>query len=150
RIQRSQAQVIWEVERLATAVGLSPQDRVLGAAPFSHTNGLLRSMVAAILSGAVLVPVPQFERRAVGRVIQDNAITVFIGVPFMFAMLAETRWPAPVDFSSLRLCLSSSAPLKLDTSQRFRERYGVAVRQLYGTTETGTIALDVGDGPEAP
>jgi long-chain acyl-CoA synthetase len=66
----------------------------------------------------------------------------------MFAMLAEARWPAPVDFSSLRLCICASAPLTRDTFQRFHERYGIHVRQLYGTTETGSISVNLAAHPE--
>ena len=80
-----------------------------------------------------------------GRAIEESTITVFIGVPFMFAMLGETRWPRPVDFSSLRLCISSSAPLRSETYSQFYQRYGLHVRQLYGTTETGTISVNLSD-----
>ena len=141
RVERSHRQMLWETERLAAALRVGVDDRVLGVAPFSHVNGLLRSLVLALLSGATLVPVAQFERRAVGRLIQARAVTGFIGVPFMFEMLAETRWPEPVDLSSLRYCLSASAPLRPSARRRFHERFGVDVRQLYGTTETGTISL---------
>jgi long-chain acyl-CoA synthetase len=147
RVERTHRQLLWETERLAAALAMSPEDRVLGVAPFSHVNGLMRSMVLAILSGATLVPVPEFERRAVGRLIQDCKVTGFIGVPFMFAVLAETRWPQPVDLSSLRYCFSASAPLRPPVAQRFHDRYGVPVRQLYGTTETGTIALAAANAP---
>jgi long-chain acyl-CoA synthetase len=126
----------------------TPTDRVLGVAPFSHVNGLMRSMVGSVFAGATLVPLSQFDRREVGQVIEEQGITVFIGVPFMFAMLAETRWPRPVDFSSLRVCISSSAPLRRETSERFYEKYGRYVRQLYGTTETGTIAVNVSQQAE--
>ena len=67
----------------------------------------------------------------------------------MYAMLAETRWRRPVDFSTLRYCFCSSAPLRADTWNRFHERFGLCVRQLYGTTETGTIALNLDEPPEA-
>jgi len=148
RIVRNHFNLLFETDRLIEVLRLSASDRFLGAAPFSHTNGLMRSMVASMLSGATLVPIAQFERRAIGRLIEDHDITVFIGVPFMFAMLAETRWPRPVDFSSLRLCLSSSAPLLRVTSQRFYEQYTIHVRQLYGTTETGSISVNLSPRPE--
>jgi long-chain acyl-CoA synthetase len=106
-------------------------------------NGLVRSMITSLATGAVLVPVAQYERRQVGQTIERHRISVFIGVPFMFAVLGDTRWPRPVDFSSLRLCVSSSAPLKHETVQKFHERYGIAIRQLYGTTETGSIAVNM-------
>lgn len=143
RVERTHANLLWEVDRLIPALGLQPGDHVLGVTPFSHVNGLMRSMAAALLAGATLVSLPQFERGAVARAIAEQRISLFIGVPFMFSMLAETRWPRPPDFSSLRLCLSASAPLLPDASRRFHDRYGVYVRQLYGTTETGSIAANL-------
>jgi long-chain acyl-CoA synthetase len=149
RVERSHAQLLWEADTLITAFGLGPHDRVLGVTPFSHVNGLMRSMVAAVLAGATLVPRPQFDRRGVGREIAKGGITVFIGVPFMFGMLADTRWPRPMTFPTLRVCVSASAPLRPDTSRRFHERYGVYVRQLYGTTETGSIGANLDGAIEA-
>lgn len=142
-VERTHRKLLFETTRLTRVLALSEADRVLGVAPFSHVNGLMRSMLAALLAGATLVTVPRFERVAVARVIHERRITVFIGVPFMFTVLAETRWPRPVDFSSLRVCISSSAPLRRETALRFRERYGMPLRQLYGTTETGTIAVNL-------
>jgi long-chain acyl-CoA synthetase len=147
RIERTHFHLLYETDRLIEALQISAMDRLLGVTPFSHTNGLMRSMVASMLAGAALVPLAQFERRAVGRTLEGHAITVFIGVPFMFAMLADTRWPRPLDLSSLRFCISSSAPLRPDTGVRFQDRYGIQVRQLYGTTETGTISVNL--DPEA-
>jgi long-chain acyl-CoA synthetase len=148
RIVRSHLNLLYETDYLIKALQFSPSDRILGVAAFSHTKGLIRCMVAALLSGATLIPLAQFERRAVGRIIQEHGVTVFIGVPFMFAMLAETRWPRPVDFSSLRLCISSSAPLRPDIGRHFYERYGIYVRQAYGSTETGSIAVNLSPHPE--
>jgi long-chain acyl-CoA synthetase len=147
QIARSHFNLLYEIDCLRKTFHLSGSDRVLGVAPFSHTNGLMRSMLTSILSGATLVPLPQFERGAVAKIIQKEGMTVFIGVPFMFAMLAETRWPEPVDFSSLRLCISSSAPLSRDSCLRFRDRYGIYLRQLYGTTETGSISVNLTPNP---
>ena len=148
RIARTHFNLLYEIDCLREWLSISPSDRILGVAPFSHTNGLLRSMVVSVLCGATLVPLPQFERRAVARTIEQQRITGFIGVPFMFAMLAEARWPQPVDFSSLRYCISSSAPLRRETSLQFYRRYGLYVRQLYGTTETGSIVVNLVANPE--
>ena len=143
-VMRTHRNLLFETERLTEALAMGPGDRVLGVAPFSHVNGLMRSLVAAVLSGATLVTRAGFERSDVARVIRDQRISVFVGVPFMFAMLADARWPTPVDLSSLRLCLSASAPLKPAVSRRFHDRYGCYVLQLYGTTETGSIAVNLG------
>ena len=143
-VVRTHRNLMFETERLIAAIDLSPRDRVLGVAPFSHVNGLMRSLVAAAVGGATLVTLRRFDRSAVARAIGEQRITVFIAVPFMFQTLADARWPRPVDFSSLRICLTASAPLKPAVARRFHERYGRPVLQLYGTTETGSIAVNLG------
>jgi len=143
RVARTHAQLLHEVERLSAALDLSPRDRVIGAAPFSHVNGLVRSMLTSALAGATLLTIPEFDRHVLGRLVERHAATVFIGVPVMFAALADTRWPAPVCFASLRRCLSASAPLPARVAARFRERYGVGIGQVYGTTETGTVTVSL-------
>jgi long-chain acyl-CoA synthetase len=147
RIVRTHFNLLYETDRLTKALGFSPEVRVIGVAPFSHVNGLTRSMLASMVSGATLVPLPRYERRSVARAIEEHRINIFIGVPFMFQVLAESRWPEPVDFSSLRHCFSSSAPLPQAASVAFNDRYGLFVRQLYGSSETGTIALNLADDP---
>jgi long-chain acyl-CoA synthetase len=60
----------------------------------------------------------------------------------MFVVLGQTPARSDVDLSTLRVAFSSSAPLLAADVARFRDRYGVIVRQLYGSTETGTISFD--------
>lgn len=141
-IARTHANLVFELDRLAKSLALSDEDRFLGVAPFSHVNGLVRTMLASLSVGATLVPLRDFKRQQIASTIEQRRITVFIGVPFMFSILAETDFRRPVDFSSLRLCVSASAPMPVAGNSRFREKYGLNVRQLYGSTETGTISVN--------
>jgi len=147
RIARTHAQLLWELEQLRTTLRFNPDDRFLGAAPFSHVNGLVRTMLSSLYARAALYPVPSFERRTVASLIEEHRLTTFIAVPFMFCMLAETRFSRPPDFSSLRWCISASAPMPVHLNQEFRRRYGRYVRQLYGSTETGTISVNLDPDP---
>ncbi len=143
RIGRRHANLLFELESFRTTLGIRPDDRFLGVAPFSHVNGLMRSMMASLYAGACLYPVPRFEREAVARLVSDAGLTVFIAVPFMFGMLARSRFDPPADFSSLRLCVSASAPMPAHLNREFLARFGRPVRQLYGSTETGTISVNL-------
>lgn len=143
-IARTHANLVFELNRLAKCLALSDEDRFLGVAPFSHVNGLVRTMLASVSVGATLFPFRDFKRQQVATTIEQRRITVFIGVPFMFSILGETDFRRPVDFSSLRLCISASAPMPIAANSRFREKYGLYVRQLYGSTETGTISVNTG------
>ena len=143
RIGRNHANLIFELNSLIEALKITNEDRFLGVAPFSHVNGLMRSMMASIRGGATLYPVARFERQAVADVIENNKITIFIAVPFMFSMLAKTNFRRRPDFSSLRLCVSASAPMPRKLNQEFYDKFGIYVRQLYGSTETGTISVNL-------
>lgn len=149
RIARTHSNLVFEVNSLQKTLGLRSEDKFLGLAPFSHVNGLVRSMLASVSVGGALFPLREFKRQEVADVIQREQVTVFIGVPFMFSILAETNFRKPVDLSSLRFCISSSAPMPVAANKKFHEKYGFYVRQLYGSTETGTISVNMGDEIES-
>jgi long-chain acyl-CoA synthetase len=143
QIARTHRNLISELNSLTQTLGISNEDRVIGLAPFSHVNGLVRSMLASQSVGATLYPLAKFERRAVAETIAQQNITVFIAVPFMFSMLAQGRSRQQATFSSLRLAVSSSAPMPEKHNRLFYQRHGMYVRQLYGSTETGTISVNL-------
>jgi long-chain acyl-CoA synthetase len=143
RVSRTHSNLIFELKSLAKTLGLSEQDKFLGVVPFSHVNGLVRSMLASLSVGGTLFPLREFKRQKVISTIQEEGISIFIGVPFMFNILADTDLRRPIDFSSLRLCVSASAPMPAAANRKFRQKYGHYVRQLYGSTETGTISVNM-------
>jgi long-chain acyl-CoA synthetase len=142
RVVRTHGQVLAETETLRTLFALSADDRVLGVTPFSHVNGLVRSMLTAMLGGATLYPLRQFARRTVLQLIAEERLTFFGGVPPMFVLLAQPPPRETSDLSSLRIVFSSSAPLTPADNRQFQRVYGLFVRQLYGSTETGTISYN--------
>jgi long-chain acyl-CoA synthetase len=149
RVIRTHANLLFELERLAAAFDVAEQDRFLGAAPFSHVNGLVRTMLTSMFVGATLHPMRQFHRRGALELIARERITFFCGVPYMFIVLADTPVRGTVDLSSLRTVFSASAPLLPEDNRRFHMKYGHWVRQLYGSTETGTISVNLDPDPAA-
>jgi long-chain acyl-CoA synthetase len=143
RIARTHANLLFELDSLIQTLGVTHEDRFLGVAPFSHVNGLMRSMLTSLRAGGTLYPLAKFEREAVAEMIEKHRISVFIGVPFMFGVMAKTNYGRRPDFSSLRLCISASAPMPPKLNHQFHEKFGIYVRQLYGSTETGTISVDL-------
>jgi long-chain acyl-CoA synthetase len=143
RIGRTHVNLLCEIESLLRTLKVTSHDRFLGLPPFSHVNGLMRSMMLSLAAGATLYTLEKFEPRGLAEFIEKNAISVFVGVPFMFSMMAKGRGPRRFDLSSLRLCVSASAPMPAKLNQEFFSNFGLHVRQLYGSTETGTISVNL-------
>ena len=145
RVLRSHAQLANEAAAFAAATGTSAADRILAVVPLSHAHGLGNALLASLHAGATLVLQERFDRRAVLRALSRERITLFPTVPFIVSILAETRMLEPIDLGALRLCFSAGSALRRETWCKARERLGVDVRQLYGSTETGALALNLGD-----
>jgi Acyl-CoA synthetases (AMP-forming)/AMP-acid ligases II len=145
RVMRSFGDLVSEAENFRNTAKTTEDDKILAVAPFFHAHGFGNGVLAAAASGASLVTLTSFTRRkAVMSVLKKHAITIFPGVPFMFSILAEApsidREPLP----ALRLAFSAGAALDEETYQRFLQKYGVPIRQLYGSTETGAMCLNTG------
>lgn len=145
RVIRTHAHLLFELERLARLFALDADARLLGAAPFTHVNGLVRTMMTSMFVGGTLYPVREFRRREVLDLITRERITYFGAVPSIFLILADTPVRGSVDLGCLRTVFSASAPLLPADARRFQEKYGVWIRQLYGSTETGTISVNLAD-----
>lgn len=149
RLDRTNAQCLAEAEAYL-ALGLTTDDKILAAVPLFHTWGMGACIFGSAISGATVViledPHPFLLRRhRVLELIEAERVTVFPGVPFNFRLLAES--PIQADLSSLRLCFTAGMAMPRETFEAFGERFGVLVRQLYGSTETGMIAANMSDDP---
>jgi long-chain acyl-CoA synthetase len=148
RVPRTHRQLRAEADAYVSATGLGGEDIVFCTIALFHTYGMGCCLLAAVHAGARLVlfdnpnPFLLQRGRALEQIERERA-TVFPGVPFTFRLLAEA--PEDADLSSLRLCYSAAAPLPRSTSDAFKERFGVPVRQLYGCTEAGCVTVNVDD-----
>jgi long-chain acyl-CoA synthetase len=141
-VVRTHANLCWEAENFWDATRLGPADVVLGLVPLSHAHGFGNALLAALRAGAHLVLRPRFQRRATLDLLEREEITAFPTVPFMLRMLASAESGRRRNLGALRWCISAGAPLAPEIFADCRERLGVTVRQLYGLTEAGSVALN--------
>ncbi|MGB7685233.1 MAG: class I adenylate-forming enzyme family protein [Solirubrobacterales bacterium] len=149
RMARTQGQIAAEAA-LYVSLGLTSADTIFSAVPLFHNWGLGSCLFAQAATGATVViledPHPFLLRRDRAlELIEREKVTIFPGVPFNFRLMAEA--PSDADLSSLRLCLSAGTGLPKATFEAFHERFGIPIRQLYGTTETGMVAANMSDDP---
>jgi long-chain acyl-CoA synthetase len=144
RAVRTQANLVAEAEHFAATVGLTAEDRILAVVPLFHAHGFGNCLLANARSGAPLVLLDSFVRRPVIEALVRERVTVFPGVPFMFGILAASPFIRDGGLGALRLAFSAGAPLPREAFDGFREKFGIPVRQLYGSTETGSVTINLG------
>jgi long-chain acyl-CoA synthetase len=150
RVARTHGQWWTEAESYRAAIGISAQDTFFCAIPLFHTYGMGSCLATWIRTGAALVimsdPNPFILHRARAlELLERHQVTLFPGVPFNFRLLAEAE--AAADLTSVRACFSAGTALPQDAFLAFFRRYGIAVRQLWGSTETGVMTINVDPDP---
>jgi len=146
QVIRTHAQVCAEVEAARERLATSADDVILGSIPLFHAHGLCNCLMAAIQCQGKLILTGGFYARSILNLIESEGVTLWPTVPFMVRILTEMPGPAERSLPSLRIVFSAGAPLDEDVAQRFGKRYGIVVRQLYGCTEAGAVAIN-DDGP---
>jgi long-chain acyl-CoA synthetase len=117
---------------------LGPGDVVFGGLPLFHSFGQTCGLNAAISTGASLTLVSRFTPEKVFQVLARDSVTVFEGVPTMYVALLGT--PSTEDLSALRLCVSGGAALPAEVLRGFEDRFGCAILEGYGLSETSPVA----------
>jgi long-chain acyl-CoA synthetase len=117
---------------------LSPEDRLYGVLPMSHAVGLSVVLLGALLSGATLYLVPRFDPVSALATMDKERLTVVLGTPGMFSLLAEyakSKGLKSLAFPALRIISSSGAPLQAAVKAEVEDLFGVVLHNGYGVTE---------------
>src|ERR1700735_1488170 len=120
----------------AEHAGLTEGDRYLVVNPFFHSFGLKAGILACLVSGAVMVPLPVFDAAAAMRVIETERITVLPGAPTIYQAILNHPERDRFDLSSLRLPVTGAANVPTALVERMsRELSFRVVLTAYGLTE---------------
>jgi acyl-coenzyme A synthetase/AMP-(fatty) acid ligase len=125
-----------EAFHLARTFGIGPTDLILSTVGPRHIYGLLGSILLPFVASArVLDRTCLFPREILSALRKEEA-TVLLSVPAHYRTLKVDE----LERHTLRLALSSAAPLDAGDAAFFLEKTGLAIRELYGSTETGGMA----------
>jgi acyl-CoA synthetase (AMP-forming)/AMP-acid ligase II len=107
--------------------------------PFGHMAGFSRIGFRMWIGRPTLI-VPRFTVAAVRALLARFDMDALQLTPTMIHMLATAE--VPLDLEGVKYVTSGTAPLSIDTRERFEERYGVPVMQAYGMSEVGAVAQE--------
>jgi long-chain acyl-CoA synthetase len=118
----------------------TPDDVIMGCLPLFHVFGLTCGLNTAVLRGSTLTLIPRFDGAKALSVIERDKVTVFEGVPTMFAGMLHSPDAGTHDVSSLRLCISGGSAMPVEIMRSFEETFGCIVLEGYGLSETSPVA----------
>jgi long-chain acyl-CoA synthetase len=115
------------------------QEVFLGVLPFFHVYGISACQNLAVGVAGTLVLLPRFQVTEVLGTISRERITVFPGIPAMYAAISGQQHVTRYDLRSIRLCISGAGPLPPSVQDRFESLTGARLVEGYGLTEAGPV-----------
>lgn len=114
---------------------------VLMAIPLFHVYGMVAGMCYAIASAASMVMIPNpRDMKDVLDSIQKYRTTIYPGVPTMYNAINNHPdvLAGKYTLNTIKACISGSAPLMLETKQKFEAVTGGKLVEGYGLSEAPT------------
>jgi long-chain acyl-CoA synthetase len=115
------------------------EDVYIAVNPLFHIMALGLFMSIGLNKGntTLLMPTPQVD--AVLETIQRYQVRWFLGVPALYRMVLENDRLDRYDLRSLRYCYCGGDVLPIEVFNRWKERFGIPIYQVYGSTEAGHV-----------
>jgi acyl-coenzyme A synthetase/AMP-(fatty) acid ligase len=141
-VGRTGAALLADVDRHVANPGMPTKgERVFLLSPVTHAFGLMAGVLTGLRAGATLVLPDRLHPQDLAVRAYCSDAAVILGAPVHFDLLSRSdgdhRPP------SLRLAVSCGDVLPPAVRDRFSQKYGVPLGQVYGMTETGAIATDL-------
>ena len=128
------ANLLSNAQVLHQAWGWRNDDVLIHALPIFHVHGLFVASHGALLAGAKMIWFGRFDPRAAAARLPEA--TVFMGVPTLYVRLLGEAGLTKQACKGMRLFVSGSAPLLIETFKAWQERTGHTILERYGMSET--------------
>ncbi len=123
-----------------TLIEIGPDDVIMGCLPLFHVFGLTCGLNASVLAGSCLTLIPRFDGGKALEVIGRDKVTVFEGVPTMYAAMLHHEARDKADLSTLRVCISGGSAMPVEVMKSFEAEFDCMILEGYGLSETAPVA----------
>ena len=123
-----------------TLFDVGPDDVIMGCLPLFHVFGLTCGLNVSVASAATLTLLPRFDPAKALDIIQRDRVTIFEGVPTMYAAMLHLPDADPAKTATLQLCASGGAAMPVEILRGFEEKFGCVILEGYGLSETSPVA----------
>jgi malonyl-CoA/methylmalonyl-CoA synthetase len=136
---------------LVDAWRITAEDRYLSVLPLFHVHGLGNGVCGWLATGCRMRLVERFDHRKAEALFEEFQPTLFFAVPTIYVRLLELPDSAARRIGRrMRLFVSGSAPLPVSVFEAFRAKFGHAILERYGMTETLMTTSNPYEGERRP
>ncbi|MHB1248012.1 MAG: AMP-binding protein, partial [Polaromonas sp.] len=121
-------------------------DVLIHALPIFHVHGLFVAIHGALLNGSKMIWLSRFDASLVVKKLPEA--TVFMGVPTLYVRLLAEPGLTRDACRNMRLFISGSAPLLIETFNDWQQRTGHTILERYGMSETAMLTSNPYQGGE--
>ena len=147
-----------QITSLVEAWGWTADDHILHVLPLHHIHGIVNVLGCSEWSGAVCEMLPAFDAEKVWERIVHSNMTLFMAVPTIYARLVsawnaaspERQKALTAACGKLRLMVSGSAALPVQTLEEWQGISGHVLLERYGMTEIGMALSNPLNGERKP
>lgn len=116
------------------------KDTLLVAVPMYHAYGMIVGVTYGVKNACVCVLIPDpRDIKDVLHHIERYKVTIFPGVPAMYNAINHFPDVSKYDISSIKSCISGSAPLLRETKEEFERLTGGVLTEGFGLSETPVV-----------
>lgn len=112
-------------------------DVLIHALPIFHVHGLFVAIHGALINGSKMIWLSRFDPKVVIQKMPEA--TVFMGVPTLYVRLLAEPGLTIAAARHMRLFISGSAPLLIETFKQWQEQTGHTILERYGMSETAML-----------
>src|SRR5512146_2347177 len=135
----------WRWEKAFVAAGFRAGDIVQNTFMYHFTPAGLMFEEGLIRIGCTVVPAGVGNTEMQVQVLRDLGVSGYVGTPsFLMTLLekAKEMGVVPGDGLRLQVALVTAEMLPESLRKRFRDEFGIQVRQAYGTADVGSIGYE--------
>ncbi len=134
------------VKSCVKAIAADKEDNFICILPMFHSFAFTVCIIMPLSVGATITVVEHLRpfRRVIRNVIKKK-VTVFVGIPSIFNVLAHMHIPAVFTsrvlklIDPLRICISGAAALPVEVLKDFEDKFRIPLLEGYGLTEASPV-----------
>lgn len=138
------AQILADVDRLHCALQLDRCSCTVAAISPAHSYGLSVTVLQMLFHGLPLHVVNEPFPDLIAEAVRQHDHVFLPGIPALWKAWLQSRL---MDWSKIALAVSAGSPLTTALEQTAFDAHGLKLHNLYGTSETGSVAYDTSPTP---